>query len=66
MIIIMIIIILITTLVIFNIIILIWTGGGQVGRVRGNNFRKIGIKEFLKRFVIVRGVGPMLYLKFPF
>ena len=24
----------------------------------------LGIKEFLKRFVIVGGVGPRLYLKF--
>ena len=32
----------------------------------GNGVKLVGIKEFLRRFVIVRGVGPMLYLKFPF
>ena len=32
----------------------------------GNGVELVGIKEFLKRFVIVRGVGPRLYLEFLF
>ena len=31
-----------------------------------NGVDLVGIYEFLKRFAIVRGVGPMLYLKFLF
>ena len=32
----------------------------------GNGVELVGIKELLKRFVIVRGVGLRLYLKFLF